>query len=260
MQRLGVMEFETVRVTKLSETIVDQLEEMILDGVLKAGDKLPPERELAQQLQVSRPSLREALVILEAKGLLQARRGGGTYVCDVVAQILTDPLVHLLKRRPETTDDVFELRLALEEVAAYFAALRANDADREILKRRWNTLEATYEDYDRAENAEADVEFHMAVADASHNVALSLVMRGLFNLLRTTIMDNLEKIYSEAGSIDFIRKQHETLLSAILAGDAAAAREAAHTHIAFVAETVRQANEQAHRQERSQRRLKNLAG
>ena len=253
------MEFETVKVAKLSETIVDQLEEMILDGVLKAGDKLPPERELAQQLQVSRPSLREALVILEAKGLLQARRGGGTYVCDVVAQIITDPLVHLLKRRPETTEDVLELRLALEEVAAYFAALRANAADREILQRRWKTLEASYEGNDRTENAEADVEFHMAVADASHNVAVSLVMRGLFNLLRTTILDSLEKIYAEAGSIEFIRKQHQSLLTAILNGDAATAREAAHTHIAFVAATVRQANQQAHRHERSQRRLKNLA-
>jgi GntR family transcriptional repressor for pyruvate dehydrogenase complex len=253
------MEFQSVKISKVSEAIVGQLEEMILNGVLKAGDKLPPERELAQQLEVSRPSLREALVIMEAKGLLQVRRGGGAYVCDVVAHTVTDPLLHLLKRRAETTFDVLELRVALEEVAAYFAALRVSDADRQILQHRWAALEASYEDFDLAENAEADVEYHMAVADASHNVALALVMRGLFNLLRSTIKDNLEKIYSEPGSIDLVRNQHRQILDAVLTGQADAARQAAHTHLAFVQETMRQAMTEAARGKHSRRKLKNLS-
>jgi GntR family transcriptional repressor for pyruvate dehydrogenase complex len=248
------MKFKRIKTTTVSESIVEQLEEMILNGELKAGDKLPPERELAQQLQVSRPTLREALVIMEAKGLLQVRRGGA-HVCDVLAQTVTDPLVHLLKRRAESSFDVLELRLALEEVAAYYAALRATDADRQILQERWKALEASYENYELAGNADADVELHMAIADASHNVALALVMRGLFNLLRSTITSSLEKIYAEPGSIDLIRNHHRKMLDAVIAKKPDEAREAAHTHLAFVQETMRQAATDATPRKRSRRKV-----
>lgn len=248
------MEFKRIKTSKVSESIVEQLEEMILNGALKTGDKLPPERDLAQQLDVSRPSLREALVIMEAKGLLQVRRGGGAYVCDVVAQIVTDPLVHLLKRRAQSTFDVLELRLALEEVAAYHAALRSSDGDRQTLQRRWDALEASYASDDLDLNAEADVEFHMAIADASHNLALALVMRGLFNLLRSTIKDNLDKLNAEAGRMDLIRAQHRQILDAVLANQPEEARSAAHTHLAFVQETMRQAATAATRRKRSRRK------
>ncbi len=257
-QRLTRVEFESIKVLKVSDSIVDQLEEMILDGVLKPGDRLPSERDLALQLNVSRPSLREAIVVMESKGLLQARRGGGTFVCDVIAHTITDPLVHLLKRRPDTTHDIVELRLSLEEVAAYYAALRANDADREILAHRFEALEASYETRDTERNAEADVEFHMAIADASRNVALVLVMRGLFNLLRVSIFGNLERIYEEACGKEIIAGQHRELFNAVMAGEAEAAREAAHNHLAFVAATFREGLEEAEHEKRSRRRLQNL--
>lgn len=252
------MEFDSIKVQKVSDSIVDQLERMILDGVLKPGDQLPPERELASQLNVSRPSLREAIVVMEAKGLLQVRRGGGTFVADIVAQTLIDPLVHLLKRHPDATFDVIELRLSLEEVAAYFAALRANEVDREILARRFEALDQSYAAKDISENAKADVEFHMAIADASHNVALVHVMRGLFNLLRVTILNNLEKINREPEGEEIVRGQHRKLFNAIVAGDAEAARGAAHTHLRFVAATLREAITQTAREKRSRRRLQNL--
>jgi GntR family transcriptional repressor for pyruvate dehydrogenase complex len=252
------MEFESIKIRKISDSIVDQLERMILDGVLKPGDQLPPERELASQLNVSRPSLREAIVVMEAKGLLQVRRGGGTFVADVVAQTMIDPLVHLLKRHPDAAFDVMELRLSLEEVAAYYAALRANEADREILARRFQSLDKSYASKDIGENAKSDVEFHMAIADASHNVALVHVMRGLFNLLRVTILNNLEKIHREPEGEEIVRKQHGKLFNAIMAGDGEAAREAAHTHLRFVAATLREAIKQTAREKRSRRRLQNL--
>ena len=252
------LEFESIKVAKVSDSIVDQLEQMILDGVLKPGDRLPGERELAHQLDVSRPSLREAIVVMESKGLLQVRRGGGTFVCDVVAHTITDPLVHLLKRHPDTTHDVVELRLSLEEIAAYYAAVRATDADRMILKHRFEALEAACMTGDTEQNAEVDVEFHMAIAEASHNVVLVLVMRGLFNLLRVSILGNLEKIYREASGKEIIASQHRDLFDAVMAGEAEAAREAAHTHLAFVAATLREGFEETAREKRSRRRLRNL--
>lgn len=249
------MRFESVKVAKVSDSIVSQIEEMILDGALKPGDRLPSERDLALQLDVSRPSLREAIVVLQAKGLVKVRRGGGTYVRDAFARSLTDPLIEILDRRPDTTFDVLELRLALEEVAAYYAALRANDTDRKMLRRRFEALEATYDDPDRERNGQADLEFHMSVFDASHNVALVHVMRGLFSLVRVTIIDNLERIYRDAGGKDRIRDQHRALFEAVMSGDATAARSAANAHLGFVVATLKSAFDEAEREGRSRRRL-----
>lgn len=79
---------------RLSDTIAEQIEGLIANGALKPGDSLPPERDLSKQLDVSRPSLREALLVLESRGLLQVRRGGGYCVTDVTGPVITDPLVH----------------------------------------------------------------------------------------------------------------------------------------------------------------------
>jgi GntR family transcriptional repressor for pyruvate dehydrogenase complex len=255
------MPFETIKPAKVSDAIVNQIERLILEGTLKPGDRLPAERELAQELNVSRPSLREALLKLESKGLLQSRRGGGTYVIDIIAPTLTDPLVHLLKNHPEATFDILELRHALEEVAAYFAAIRHTDADREILRRRFAALAATHEgEHDPLRDAEADTEFHLAIADASHNVVLMHIMRGLFNLLRSSICGSLEKLYTQAGNYEIVHNHHSEIMHAVLKRNPESARRAAHLHLAFVEATLRELEEEETRHERSQRRLHSLLG
>jgi GntR family transcriptional repressor for pyruvate dehydrogenase complex len=252
------MTFESIKLGKVSDAVVNQIEQLILDGVLKPGDKLPSERDLAQELEVSRPSLREALLKLEAKGLLQARRGGGTFIADIIAPTLTDPLVHLLKDHPGTKYDILELRHALEEVAAYFAAARCTESDREILRRRFEAVEAMRRENDSLRNAETDAEFHLAIADASHNVALMHVMRGLFNLLRSSIRGFLEKIQEEYGDHQIVDQQHERIFNAVMEKDPAAARRAAHVHLAFIEKTLRKLDAEETREESSQRRLRNF--
>ncbi|NJN45537.1 MAG: GntR family transcriptional regulator [Candidatus Competibacteraceae bacterium] len=253
------MTFESIKPPKISDSIVQQIEQSIMDGVLRPGEKLPPERELAQQLNVSRPSLREALLKLEAKGLLQARRGGGTFVTDVVGPILTDPLVNLLKTHPEATYDILELRHALEEVAAYFAAVRSTEADREILQHRLAILETIHHEVqDPLRDAEADTEFHLAIADASHNIALMHIMRGLFNLLRSSICRSLERLHTQSGNYEIVQDHHRHILNGILQRDPDAARAAAHLHLSFVEKTLREMDIEETREERSQRRLQNF--
>ena len=236
-----MVRFDHIKVARISESIVETIEEMILDGSLKPGDRLPPERELAGKFAVSRPSLREALVILESRGLLQSRRGGGTFVCDVVAPTITDPLVHLLRRRPESAFDVLELRHALEEVAAYYAAERATEQDLTAIAECHERLVATYrdDDADPMEEASADTEFHMSVADASHNIALVHVMRGLFNLLRADIARNLADLRTDRDAHRRVQKQHLEILEAIRQGNPEQAREAANRHLSFVGATLR---------------------
>ena len=96
------MAYSKIRQPKLSDVIEQQLEFLILEGTLRPGEKLPPERELAKQFDVSRPSLREAIQRLEAKGLLLRRQGGGTFVQSRLWQSFSDPLVELLSDHPES--------------------------------------------------------------------------------------------------------------------------------------------------------------
>lgn len=119
------MSYKSVRQPKLSDVIMQRIEEMILDGALSPGQRLPPERELAEQFEVSRPSLREALQKLVAKGLLVSRQGGGTWVADSLGSGLSDPLLDLFRTHPEAQYDLLEFRHALEGVSAYYAALRS---------------------------------------------------------------------------------------------------------------------------------------
>jgi GntR family transcriptional regulator, transcriptional repressor for pyruvate dehydrogenase complex len=225
---------------KLSDSIMRQIERLILEGRLKPGDALPPEREFSARLGVSRPSLREALLKLEARGLVQALRGGGCAISDITAPTLTDPLVHLLQEHPPAAADILELRHGLEEIAAYFAAVRATKADRDTLKRRFAELEAGRKKQDALTDAEADAEFHLAVADASHNVALIHVMRGLFNLYRSSIYRFRDRLSAQKGNYEILHDQHRAIADAISAGDAEAARQAAHLHLSFVRASLRE--------------------
>ena len=230
-----------VRRLRLSDTITDQIEDLIASGKLRPGDRLPAERDLAQQLHVSRPSLREALLVLESRGLLQARRGGGFSVTDVTAPTITDPLVHLLQRHPETVDDILELRHGLECVAAEFAALRATEADGKRLREIVSAMKRRRGAVDPLEDTDRDVDFHMAVAEASHNVALVHVMRGIFNLMRINMLRSREALCHQAENVALLDEQHAQIAKAIAARDPVAARAAANIHLGFVQASLREA-------------------
>ena len=225
---------------RLSDSIAAQIEEFIVEGKLRPGQTLPPERLLAQQFGVSRPSLREALLKLEARGLLRVERSGGFSVTDVTAPTMTDPLVHLLRRHPNAQQDVLEMRRGLEMVAAYFAASRATKDDRVRLRRAFDQMIRTRAKGDILADADADAAFHLTVAEASHNVALIHVMRGIYNLMRTSMHHAWEVLYEDADSVRLLHGQHRAMLGAIIAGDPDRAREAAHLHLSFVRESLQQ--------------------
>lgn len=97
---------------KLSDVIEQKLRYLILEGILRPDEKLPPERELAKRFEVSRPSLREAIQRLEAKGLIRHRQGHGTFLHSNLWQSFSDPLTELLAEHPESEYDLFEIRHA----------------------------------------------------------------------------------------------------------------------------------------------------
>jgi len=234
------MTFSKVKQERLSDAIVRQLESLILEGVLQPGERLPPERELAQQLDVSRPSVREALQRLESSGLVETRHGGGTYVRNAFAEAITDPLVDLFHRHPEAAVDFVEFRYTLDGIVAYYAALRGTDEDREILTQRFQAIEAVHGKDDFAEEAERDAEFHVAIAEASHNVVLLHVVRNLLELLRRDIVFNRTLLYSRKDARDLLMDQHRAIYQSIMNRDAEGARSAAQAHMRHVEQALRE--------------------
>jgi GntR family transcriptional repressor for pyruvate dehydrogenase complex len=149
--------------------------------------------------------------------------------------------VHLLQQYPPAAYDILELRHGLEEIAAHLAATRATDADRKEITRRYAALvKADNGKADALKGADSDLEFHMAVADASHNVALMHVMRGLMNLIRTSSSRFRDRIFSLQGGRNVLNDQHRAIYQAVMKGDAQAAREAMHLHLSFIETTLRE--------------------
>lgn len=226
---------------KLSDSIVGQIERLILDGALKPGDALPPEREFAQSLGVSRPSLREAILKLEARGLVHARRNAGYAIADVAAPTLTDPLVHLLQQHPPAAYDILELRGSLDELAAGLAAARATDEDRERLKKCFAELaKADRSRGDQLKPTDSDLAFHLAVADASHNLVLMHVMRGLYNLLHSSTYRFRNRIQTLPGGEKKLHDQHRAIYDAVMRGKPEVARQSARRHLEFLETTLRE--------------------
>ena len=249
------MEYQKIRPERLSDAIARQLEKLILEGVLTPGERLPSERDLAQQLDVSRPSLREALQKVEAAGLLETRHGGGTFVRDTIGEVISAPLADVFQRHPEAALDFIELRSTLEGCSAYYAALRGTEEDRAILADRFRSMEEAHLLDDPSEEAERDADFHISVAEASHNLVLLHVMRSLLGLLRNDIIFNRKQLYDRAGSRELLLRQHRAIYEAIIAGDPEAARAAAQTHMTYVDKVLRERRISEARTDIARRRL-----
>ena len=252
------MAFDQVRQRRLSDDIVEQLEGMILEGTLKSGERLPAERALAEQFGVSRPSLREAIQKLAAKGLLVSRQGGGNYVVETLGSTFSDPLLHLLESNPEAQRDLLEFRQTLEASCAYYAALRATEVDRERLTAAFDALQDCYardDEVSRVEEGAADARFHLAIAEASHNAVLLHTIRGLFDLLKRNVVTNIGGMYQQRTETrDMLINQHRDLYLAIIEGRAEQAREVSTRHLLYVQEVLEEVRQEVQRMARAERR------
>lgn len=246
----GLSRIQTV---KLSDVIMQQLEALIVDGTYGAGERLPAERELARQLDVSRPSLREAIQKLEAKGLVTRRQGGGTYVTGALHQKVTDPLFALLAQNPEAHYDLLEFRHALEGVSSFYAAMRGTDADRQHIQNTFDAVTQAAESGAK-EQAQALMRFYAAITEASHNVVLLHLVRGMQDILMENMRQNLDVLNRRSEIRAQLHKHRASIVEAILAGQPEQARDACHQHLAYIEATLLQLNRDHQRLERSVRR------
>lgn len=244
-----------INVPRLADAIVRELEASILDGVYKPGDRLPPERQLADEFGVSRASLREAIKQLSARGMVDSRQGGGTFVTDRLERSFSGPWEELLGQHVDLRDDVLEFRRMLEGEVAALAAVRATDADRTRLAQLFAELEASYATGDLVLQSTADVAFHSALADAAHNVLLAHLTTSLLGMLQSNIHDNIANLFNIKPVASDLLAQHRAIWHAIDGRDPARARAAAETHLDFVANTLAAMRVEARRVERATRRL-----
>ena len=243
---------------RLADTIAEKIETLIVEGSLKPGDRLPAERTLAENFGVSRPSLREAIQKLQSRGLLKTRPGGGTTVEANLNPEFVDPLVSFFQEHPESRFDVLEVRHSLEGNAAWHAAIRATDEDKEHIKDCYEKMIGLHGGKDPMDEARADAEFHLSIVEASHNLVLLHMMRGLFTLLQNSISHNLDKLYTLPRVFEPLSNQHRVLMEAVIAGDPEAARQAAQNHLAFVEDSLQDIDKEEVRKTRSLRRLTTL--
>lgn len=240
---------------KLADAIVAELEQMILEGSLQPGQKLPPERELAIQFQVSRPAARShpaprgkrTLVSSSGRRHLRTKR---------LEQRDRRSLFELLSTHPEAQYDLLEFRHALEGICAYYAALRGTDADFERIRQVQSAIEEAGQQGSLVSESAAVTQFYLAVAEASHNVVLLHLLRAMGPMLEQNILRNNEILNRRPGVVAKIRRHRAHLIEAILSGAPERARAACHEHLAFIEDTLLDMQREDSRIQRSMRRIR----
>lgn len=230
--------FQTIDAARLSDAVVAQLESLILQGVLRPGERLPGERDLAERMGVSRPSLREALAAMQTDGLLVARPGAGVFVADVLGSAFSPALVRLIARHPQAADDYLTFRKDLEGLAAERAATAAGDTDLAVLDRIVQAMRHAHATPDPQAEAALDADFHMAIVEASHNLIALHMMRAMQDLLRQGMLFNRPRIFASPDLRDRILDQHIAINDALQMRDGPRARMALEAHLDLVAQTL----------------------
>ncbi len=231
--------FEPIRPKKISEEIVDQIKQLIARGDLGPGERIPSERELATLLGVSRPSVREALMVLEAMGFIESRQGGGTFVRTLTETTITNPLARLMEQKdPRMLHALAEVRMGLESWSAFLAAKRAEEHEIETLRGIYRTME------EQAANggwdADVDSRFHYVITAATHNTVQIHVLDTIHSLFHTTIQVALTEFYRKTGYLEILLSQHREILDGIAARDPERARQKMLAHLTMVEEKLAQ--------------------
>lgn len=245
-----------IKQTKLSDVIQQQLETLILDGTLSAGEKLPSERDLAKQFEVSRPSLREAIQKLETKNLVVRRQGGGTFVSDKILSGFSNPLFDMLSKSDDSQFDLLEFRLGMEGMSAYYAAKRGTKADYEEIQKQFDHIGVVQIENDIRVEAQAVFDLFMSICAASHNAVILHLARGMSDLLIDNIEQNLTLLAKRPDIFAQVSDYRKRLFAEIINGQPQRAWAASHRHLVFIEEELMKITQENTRIEKSIRRIK----
>jgi GntR family transcriptional regulator, transcriptional repressor for pyruvate dehydrogenase complex len=216
--------------------VARQIERAVRDGQFR--ERLPPERLLAARYGVSRATIRDAVALLAARGLVRRRQGAGTFINDVANRRMAEVWADLADNHPRLQEGLVEFRGMLERRSAELAASRHDAQDRVRLMQAAAAVDAAYAGSDRRQQVAADVALHQAIAEATHNPVFSRLVGSLLQLMHDHVQLSLAGLAPGSPAARQLRAQHRDLVAAILARDPDRAGKMAATHINYVGATL----------------------
>ena len=223
--------FHSVKSEKVSELIARQIKDVILNGSMKPGDRLPSERELVDRFQASRISIREALKSLETSGLLTIKAGSGVFVAEINSKPLSDSLSSILRIQRISIKELTEARVILEPNIARLASERMTSEDLQELEQNIQEASRMLKTHSPSSTSSQNIEFHSLIAEATHNTVITLTMKTMFTVLKemtTEITGDLSK--RQDVSAETIRC-HKTIVKALRDKDSKKVHELMLKHI-----------------------------
>lgn len=226
--------FVQIRAERIAEKVAEQLRKLVADGALKAGDRLPSERELSEEMGVSRTSVREAVQRLEFEGILETIHGGGSIIRNLTEQEIRRPIERFLKEDKKHVLELAELRAFMEAWAAREAAKKRTQADLQTIRAY---LEEMEKDLEKGRiRYEVDFKFHTEIAAATHNTVYLHLVDNIYHLFLYSIKIHHEEVFVSREDQEMLQKQHRNVFAAIRDGNPDAAEGAMREHLTFVLE------------------------
>ena len=227
------MEFREITPIRLYERVIEQIMDLIRNRELKPGDKLPPERELAEKFSISRGSLREAFRVLESRGLIKSKPGGGRFIREIRKNGHNNRENIILSLKKSSILELLEAREMFEVKIVELAAQRATAEDIELIGKALNKMNEE-EGLKNDEKTQSDTEFHLAIARASHNFVFVNIIKLHLDLLQET----REKTWQIPGRKEEQYQEHQAILQAIKEHNIKKAGEAMLKHLRNVREVL----------------------
>ncbi len=227
--------YAPIQSVKVFERVAEQIEKRILDGELRVGDRIPTERHLAEQFQVSRTAVREAMKILAQKGLVDMRPGRGTIVIDGAREAMENSIGLLMKMQigeAGISENLVEVRAILEPEIAALAAARATEKEIATMYEAIRVMDESLHDANAF--IEADNSFHEALAQATQNALILTLLNSIVNLLS----EQRKHIFNVEGGPQRGQMHHRRILECVMKQDPVAARTAMHAHLLQVHEDI----------------------
>jgi len=226
------MPFEKIETRRKSAYAAEQLISAIKDGVYKVGDRLPPERELAERMGISRPLIREALSALHLAGIIESKAGVGTYISRAIGDANLEEIVFSILEEDKDPMEVLEARIVLEKGIVELAAERARREDIEKMERilTWEIKASADRDYESY--VKADRDFHLAIVATSQNSLLEAAVSPLIDSMGQRLWGGIDQLYLFSQPyITQTLDEHAQILNAIKQGDTKLAVEAMAKHL-----------------------------
>lgn len=224
--------FRPIRLERVSEKVANQLRDVIGKAIFRAGDRLPSERELAEQMGVSRPSVREAIQILSAQGILETVHGGGSIVKNFTEQEIRKPLEIFLDDDKTKVLELADVRGLMETWAARKAAENRTPQEVDRIRRHLKEMENDFSE--GRIRFEVDFRFHTEIAAATHNTIFLHLIDTIYQLIQYSIKVYREEVFVSRGDQKIILEHHQAIFQAIEKGDPRLAELAMGDHLLFV--------------------------